>query len=86
MFSWDIVMMLAQAELGAFVIPTLLNKHAYIPRLQSVGFVMGLAVITVTLLVGFDAPLSAAVAALSTVGWALIFVFRGKTPKEASNG
>lgn len=84
MISWDIVMMLAQAELGAFVIPTLLNKHAYTPRLQSIGFVTGLAVVTVTLLVGFSAPLSAAVAGLSTLGWALVFVFRGTAPKETA--
>jgi len=83
MISWDIVMMLAQAELGAFVIPTLLNKNAYTPRLQSVGFITGLAVITVTLLVGFNAPLSAMVAGLSTLGWTLVFIFRGKAPKEA---
>jgi len=71
-------MALAQAELGLFIIPTLLNKAAYTPRLTSGGIVAGLAVITVTLAMGFSAPMGAAVAGLSALGWALVFAFRSK--------
>lgn len=85
MISWDLVMALAQAELGVFILPTLLNKRAYMPRLTSGGMFTGLTVVTVALLVGFQAPLSAAIAAAAAVGWALVFVFRGKAPKEASS-
>ncbi len=76
--SWDLIMALAQAELGAFTIPMLLNKHAYMPRFSSGGLVAGLIVVTVTLMVGFHAPLSAAIAAAAAVGWSLVFIFRGK--------
>lgn len=76
--SWDIVMALAQAELGLFILPTLLNKTAYVPRFSSGGIAVGLAVVTIALFVGFDAPTSAAVAGLSALGWALVFAFRGK--------
>ena len=75
--NWDIVMALAQAELGVFILPTLLNSKVYMPRLTSGGLAMGLVVITVTLAVGFNAPLGAAVAGLSALGWAMIFAFRG---------
>ena len=76
--SWDLIMALAQAELGLFLLPTLLNKAAYMPRFSSGGIAAGLVVVTVALFVGFDAPTSAAVAGLSALGWALIFAFRGK--------
>ena len=75
--SWDLVMALAQAELGLFLLPTLLNKAAYMPRFSSGGIAAGLVVVTVALFVGFDAPTSAAVAGLSALGWALIFALRG---------
>ncbi len=75
--SWDLIMALAQAELGAFILPTLLNKRAYMPRLTSGGLAVGLVAITVTLAVGFNAPMGAAIAGLSALGWALIFAFRG---------
>lgn len=78
MMSWDLVMALAQAELGLFIVPILLNKAAYTPRLTSGGIVAGLVVITVTLAMGFDAPMGATVAGLSALGWALVFAFRGK--------
>jgi len=64
--SWDLVMALAQAELGA-----------YMPRLSSGGLFAGLVVVTVTLLVGFNAPIAAAIAGLSAIGWALVFALRG---------
>lgn len=80
--SWDLIMALAQAELGAFTIPILLNKRAYIPRLTSGGIVVGLGVMAVTLAVGLNAPMSAAIAGLSALGWVLIFAFRG-TEREA---
>jgi ammonia channel protein AmtB len=75
--NWDLVMAAAQAELGLFIVPILLNKMSYTPRLTSGGIVMGLIVITVTLAVGFNAPLGAGVAGLSALGWALVFAFRG---------
>lgn len=70
-------MALAQAELGLFLLPTLMNKRAYMPRFSSGGITAGLVVVTVALFVGFDAPTSAAVAGLSALGWALIFALRG---------
>ena len=75
--NWDLIMALAQAELGAFTIPILLNKRAYTPRLTSGGLVAGLIVIVVALAVGFNAPMGAAIAGLSALAWALIFAFRG---------
>ena len=75
--SWDLIMALAQAELGAIILPTLLNKEAYMPRLSSGGLFAGLVVVTVTLLMGFDAPIAAAIAGLSALGWAAVFAFRG---------
>lgn len=76
--NWDLVMALAQAELGAFILPTLLNSKAYMPRLTSGGMTAGLTVVTIALLVGFHAPLSAAIAAAACIGWSLVFIFRGK--------
>ena len=76
--SWDLVMALAQAELSVFILPTLLNSKAYMPRLTSGGMAVGLIVVTIALLAGFHAPLSAAIAAAAVVGWSLVFIFRGK--------
>jgi len=82
MISWDLVMALAQAELGIFILPTLLNPRAYMPRLTSGGMTAGLVVVTVALLVGFQAPLSAAIAAAAATGWTLVFIFRGKEARS----
>ena len=80
--TWDLIMAIAQAELGLFIVPTLANKAAYTPRLTSGGLVAGLSVVAVALLVGFNAPVSAAIAGLSALGWASVFAFRG-TERES---
>jgi len=80
--TWDLIMAIAQAELGLFIVPTLANKAAYMPRLTSSGLVAGLSVVVVSLLVGFNAPVSAAIAGLSALGWASVFAFRG-TERES---
>ena len=75
--NWDLIMALAQAELGLFILPTLLNKEAYMPRFSSGGLCAGLVVVTLALFMGFNAPMSAAIAGLSALGWALVFAFKG---------
>jgi len=79
MISWDIVMALSQAVLGAFIIPMLRDSTAYVPRLTSIVYAVFLGVIALTLL-NIGSPLGGLIAGISAVLWAFVFVFRGKAP------
>jgi len=81
MISWDIIMAVSQAVLGAFIIPTLRDANAYIPRLMSIVYAVFLSVIAVTLF-NLGSPMGGAIAGISAALWAVVFVLRGTPPRE----
>ena len=76
--NWDFVMAGAQAVLGAFILPTLWNNKAYVPRISSGVYAIGLGVIALTLF-NLDAPMGGAIAGVSGVLWAVVFLIRGES-------
>ncbi len=75
--NWDIVMAIAQAVLAAFILPILWNSNSYVPRLTSGTFSLGLGAVALSL-INLESPLGGAVAGVSMVLWAVVFVVRGK--------
>ena len=74
---WDVALMAATMGLNIFILPTLLNSRAHVPRVTSGPFAVAIAVIALALL-QLDNPLGAAANALGALLWATIFVLRGK--------
>ena len=74
---WDVALMAATMGLNIFILPTLLNSRAHVPRTTSGPFAVAIAVIALALL-QLDNPLGAAANALGALLWAVIFALRGK--------
>lgn len=74
--SWDLVLMLATLALDAFLLPTLLNAKASVPRATSGPFAASIAAIAVALL-QLGNPLGALANAAGAVMWLAVFVVRG---------
>ncbi len=79
--NWDLVMALAQTVLGAFILPILRDRGAYVPRLTSSVYAVGLAVIALTLF-NLGSPMGGVIAGISAALWAVVFAIRGT--KEGS--
>ena len=75
--GWDAALMAATMGLNIFVLPTLLNSRAYVPRVTSGPFAVAIAVIALALL-QLGNPLGATANALGSLLWAVIFALRGK--------
>jgi len=75
--SWDVLLTLGTLIFIPGLMPTLLNKEAYVPRTTSAVSVIGLTAIIVGL-IGSGLVLSPIVSSMTAVIWVLIFVYRGK--------
>lgn len=61
-----------------FLLPTLLDKNAHVPRLTSVAFAFAATSVAVGLLMAGGLWLGAAVNLADAVGWALVCAVRGR--------
>ena len=75
--TWDVLLTLGTILFIPGLMPTLLSREAYVPRLTSAVSVVALTTIIVAL-IGTGFVLSPIVATVTAVIWASIFVFRGK--------
>ena len=74
--SWDLIMALAQGFLTVFLLPTVLRRASYVPRITSSATSVGLAVVSLALY-NLGSPMGAAVAFIAAMLWAFIFFKRG---------
>jgi hypothetical protein len=75
--TWDVLLTFGTILFIPGLMPTLLNREAYVPRLTSAVSVVGLSVIIVAL-IGTGFVLGPIVSTVTAVIWVFIFVFRGK--------
>ncbi len=75
--TWDVLLTFGTILFIPGLMPTLLNREAYVPRLTSAVSVVGLTVIIVAL-IGTGFVLGPIVSTVTAVIWVFIFVFRGK--------
>ncbi len=74
---WDVLITLGNLAFIPALVPTILNRNAYVPRLTSGISLIGIVVV-VAGLVGAGLVLSPIVVAAIGMLWGLIFVFRGE--------
>ena len=74
--GWDGALMAATMGLNVFLLPTLLNPSARVPRMTSAPFSICIAVLALALF-QLANPLGAAANAAGSVMWAFVFVKRG---------
>jgi hypothetical protein len=74
--NWDLVMALAQGFLTVFLLPTVLRRTSFVPRLTSGTTALGLSVISLALY-HLGSPMGALVAFTCALLWAFIFFKRG---------
>ncbi len=75
--TWDVLLTFGTILFIPGLMPTLLSREAYVPRLTSAVSVVGLSVIIVAL-IGTGFVLGPIVSTVTAVIWVFIFVFRGK--------
>ena len=75
--TWDVLLTFGTILFIPALMPTLLSREAYVPRLTSAVSVVALTVIIVAL-IGTGLVLSPIVSTVIAVIWVFIFVFRGK--------
>ncbi|MCH8813598.1 MAG: hypothetical protein IH957_00665 [Chloroflexi bacterium] len=76
---WDALITVGNLIFLPSLIPTLLNKNAYVPRLTSTVSFIGTSIIVVGL-VGEELYASSIVLSLIGLMWLLILVVRGRQP------
>jgi hypothetical protein len=76
-YVWDLLITIGNLAVIPALVPTLINRRAYVPRLTSGLSVLGISVV-VTGLAGAGLVLSPIVVGVIGLMWALIFVFRGR--------
>jgi hypothetical protein len=74
---WDAVITVGNIAFIPALVPTLVSKRAYIPRLTSGMAVVGVLIVVLGL-VGTGLVVSPVVVAAVGVMWGFIFVFRGE--------
>jgi predicted tellurium resistance membrane protein TerC len=74
---WDVVIAIGNLILLPSLLPTLLDKRSYVPRITSGFAVIGLSFIVVGL-VGEGFVISPFLTSSAAALWAFIFLFRGK--------
>jgi len=74
---WDALITVGNIAFIPALVPALLNRSAYIPRITSALSLLGVSVVVVGLL-GAGLVLSPIVVAAIGMMWALIFLFRGR--------
>ena len=79
--NWDVLLTLGTLIFIPGLMPTLLNKEAYVPRATSAVSVIGLTAI-IAGLIGSGLVLSPIVSSMTAVVWVFIFVYRGKRGRE----
>jgi hypothetical protein len=75
---WDAIITLGNIAFIPALLPTILSKHARVPRLTSAISIIGVLIVVLGLL-GAGLVLSPVVVASVGVMWGFIFVFRGGT-------
>ena len=73
---WDVLITLGNIAFIPALLPTIVNRNAYVPRLTSGISLLGIVVVIVGL-TGAGLVLSAIVVAAIGMMWGLIFLFRG---------
>ena len=73
---WDVLITLGNLAFIPALVPAILNRNAYVPRLTSGISLLGIVVVIVGL-IGAGLVLSAIVVAAIGMMWGLIFLFRG---------
>ena len=76
---WDLLVTLGTVSFIPGLLPTILSRRTYIPRVTSAVSVFGLLVIIVGL-VGSGLIMAPIVTGASAAVWAFIFLFRGTPP------
>ncbi len=76
---WDYVLLVSTLALTPGILPVIFHKDAYVPRLSSGMFVVGIAGIALALFMS-GLYLGAGANAMSTLEWAFVFTFRGRRP------
>ncbi|HEU4758591.1 MAG TPA: hypothetical protein VFT91_01285 [Dehalococcoidia bacterium] len=74
---WDVLVTLGNLAFIPALMPVILNKEAYVPRLTSGMSLLGVAVVIVGL-TGAGLVLSPIVVAVIGMMWVLVFLFRGR--------
>ena len=74
---WDAVITVGNIAFIPALVPTLVSKRAYVPRLTSGTAVVGVLIVVLGL-VGAGLVLSPVVVGAVGVMWCFIFVFRGE--------
>ncbi len=74
---WDIVIAIGNLILLPSLLPTLLDRRSYVPRITSGFAVIGLSFI-VTGLIGEGFVISPFLTSAAVLLWAFVFIFRGK--------
>ncbi|MBI2913050.1 MAG: hypothetical protein HYY03_03940 [Chloroflexi bacterium] len=74
---WDVLITFGNLAFIPALLPTILNRDAYVPRLTSGISLLGVAVVIVGL-AGAGLVISPIVVAAIGMMWGLIFVFRGE--------
>ena len=77
---WDYLILVATLSLTPGILPTLLDRKAYVPRTSSGVFTVAIAAIAIGLY-GSGLPLGATANVIGSVVWGLVFILRGSREK-----
>lgn len=77
---WDVLITAGNLIIIPAMLKTVLDKHAYIPRLSSGLSLLGIAAVAIGL-VGAELYFSASVIVLIGLMWLYLFLFRARSPK-----
>ena len=78
--TWDALITLGTLVFIPGLVPTLLSKEAYVPRVTSAVTLVGLSTIIVGL-IGSGLVFSPIMSGMTLVMWVFIFFRRGKRPR-----
>ena len=78
--TWDVLVTLGTMVFIPGLVPTLMSKEAYVPRVTSAVTLVGLSTIIVGL-IGSGLVFSPIMSGMTLVMWVFIFFRRGKRPR-----
>lgn len=78
---WDVLITIGNLAFIPALLPTIVNRRAFIPRITSGMSMVGIATVIVGL-VGAGLVISPIVVGAIGILWALIFVYRGRSEIE----
>jgi hypothetical protein len=73
---WDWVLLVSTLTLTPGILPVIFNRRAYLPRLSSGMFALGISGIAASLFAE-GLYLGASANTLSVLGWMFVFIWRG---------